>query len=39
MKPNISDTAWVSFDLQEHKSHDNAALVIDNLNMLIQICG
>ena len=32
--PNRSDIAWVSFDLQEHKSHNNAALVMDHLSLL-----
>ena len=32
--PNRSEIAWVSFDLQEHKSHNNAALVMDHLSLL-----
>ena len=28
--PYASDIAWVSFDLQEHKTHNNAALVMDH---------
>ena len=32
--PNRSDIAWVSFDLQEHKTHNNAALVMDHLSLL-----
>ena len=32
LKPNPkeSDIAWFSFDLQEHKTHNNAALVMDH---------
>ena len=29
--PNRPDIAWVSFDPQERKSHNNAALVMDHL--------
>ena len=32
--PNRSDIAWVSSDLQEHKTHNNAALVMDHLSLL-----
>ena len=28
--PNRSNIAWVSFDLQEHKSHNNSALAMDH---------
>ena len=31
--PNRSDIAWVSFDLQEHKTHNNSALVMDHFGL------
>ena len=33
-KPKMSDIAWFSFYLQEHKTHNNAALVMDHLSLL-----
>ena len=33
--PNRSDIAWVSFDLQEHKSQNNAVPVMDHLIELL----